>query len=659
MKIQFFKSLATSIARLAFLLALASRLQAAPETNLYIGDAHAMGQSITSVDSSHVYGISELTIIMPGDASGIHYTAESDQQITLTEVNFLSVQSGNLTPFVALWDGVSTSAADSYTFLAIGDTIASPASTVVNASFEVDGENPTLDLSAGQTIVAGFYQVGGKVVNVIESGHANTDYVYGGNSIAAVNGEPSANSVYNYDSFVSFNIGINIPPTPEPTVTISSPTPGSIFEVCDSIQFAATVSDDEDDDSALEASLVWTSDLEDEPLGTGASFSTNRLRVGTHTISASSTDSDLDVGTDTISLTIAQWNLGAIWFIGDSITQSNADGDANGSPRKSLYDLLIANNVAFSFTGHSTANIDGLPSTGTTIASNLYQYHSGISGSVIGDNLPGRAGMTERTPGFWTTGRLATVKPNVVLIMLGTNDIDNLVDIENAPNRIKILVDTILAQVEEGDPSPAIFVAQIPPNRNSSKQQLVIDFNTALTDIVATLQTEGKDVTLVDQFSRIQENASELMRDNLHTNAAGNDVLAEQWYEALVSRFGPATTGLRSWQIKHFGTPCGLTADPSQDPDHDGQSNLLEYALGNNPHTPDLASHDLTGGVISFPKGADVHTDIRYAIEESTDLGIKDPWDEVTPSVNNDEEISYTMTSETTDFFRLKVTQAQ
>ena len=29
-------------------------------------------------------------------------------------------------------------------------------------------------------------------------------------------------------------------------------------------------------------------------------------------------------------------DLGAIWFIGDSITQSNADGDANGSPRKSL-----------------------------------------------------------------------------------------------------------------------------------------------------------------------------------------------------------------------------------------------------------------------------------------------------------------------------------
>ena len=36
-------------------------------------------------------------------------------------------------------------------------------------------------------------------------------------------------------------------------------------------------------------------------------------------------------------------DLGAIWFVGDSITQSNADGDANGSPRSELYNLLNAN----------------------------------------------------------------------------------------------------------------------------------------------------------------------------------------------------------------------------------------------------------------------------------------------------------------------------
>ncbi len=63
------------------------------------------------------------------------------------------------------------------------------------------------------------------------------------------------------------------------------------------------------------------------------------------------------------TLGFAEADLGAIWCIGDSITQSNADGDSSGSPRKALYDLLIANDYDFTYTGHFTANVDGLPTT--------------------------------------------------------------------------------------------------------------------------------------------------------------------------------------------------------------------------------------------------------------------------------------------------------
>jgi hypothetical protein len=146
-------------------------------------------------------------------------------------------------------------------------------------------------------------------------------------------------------------------------------------------------------------------------------------------------------------------NLGAIWFIGDSITQSNADGDANGSPRKSLYDLLVADGASFSFTGHSTANVDGLPTSGATAATNLYHYHSGISGSCIGLNTNGRTNMTANISSWWSSDRLASTKPGIVLIMLGTNDIDLNDNVADAPNRIKTLVETILAQVGPSDPA--------------------------------------------------------------------------------------------------------------------------------------------------------------------------------------------------------------
>jgi len=113
--------------------------------------------------------------------------------------------------------------------------------------------------------------------------------------------------------------------------------------------------------------------------------------------------------------------LGDIWFVGDSITQSNADGDGNSSPRNSLLNIFFNQGVSFTYTGHFTANTDGLPSTGSTPATNLYEFHSGISGSVIGNDLGGRVGMTanlESGIDFWNTGRLDTVKPELILIKL-------------------------------------------------------------------------------------------------------------------------------------------------------------------------------------------------------------------------------------------------
>lgn len=235
-------------------------------------------------------------------------------------------------------------------------------------------------------------------------------------------------------------------------------------------------------------------------------------------------------------LTAGSKNLGAVWFIGDSITQSNADGDANGSPRKSLYDLLVANGYTFTFTGHYTANVDGLPDTGATADTNLYQYHSGVSGSVIGSDISGRTGMTQGTPTFWTSGRLATVKPNVILIMLGTNDVDQNIDLTNAPARLTTLVNTIYAQPGVGTPS--IFVASIPPNRTTLPADPIntATFNAAVPGVVNALHSLGRDVRFVDQFTPLDNAyATDMMPDNLHTNTTGNGSLALQWFNAIAA----------------------------------------------------------------------------------------------------------------------------
>ncbi|MFD0896071.1 hypothetical protein KBB96_01160 [Luteolibacter ambystomatis] len=237
-------------------------------------------------------------------------------------------------------------------------------------------------------------------------------------------------------------------------------------------------------------------------------------------------------------------NLGAVWFVGDSITQSNADGDANGSPRKSLYDLLVAHSYTFTFTGHYAANTDGLPASGGTPETNLYQYHSGISGSVIGNDTSGRVGMTQNLPAHWTSGRLAMVKPNVVLIMLGTNDINSDIDRPNAPARLTAYLNAVYSQPGIGNPT--VLVASIPPNRtNASKPAWVSTFNAEVPGVVGAQRALGRDVHFVDQFTPIETNYATLMQaDNLHPNAAGNASLAQQWFnkiEEIVN--GAAATG--------------------------------------------------------------------------------------------------------------------
>jgi lysophospholipase L1-like esterase len=227
-------------------------------------------------------------------------------------------------------------------------------------------------------------------------------------------------------------------------------------------------------------------------------------------------------------------DLGAIWFIGDSITQSNADDDPNGSPRKALYDLLIAQGYTFSYTGHWKGSVDGLPVTGSTAAENLYHYHSGCSGAVIQEALENRAGIAQSLPHFWKTGRLAEVKPKIILIMLGSNDIHINLNCAAAPDRMRSLLNTIYELPDLGNPT--VLLGSIPPTTKARAGKAVVAFNATLPGIVAEYQARGRDIRFVDHFTALNNNYSSTMcSDNLHPNATGNHVIAREWYRGLTA----------------------------------------------------------------------------------------------------------------------------
>jgi subtilisin family serine protease len=90
------------------------------------------------------------------------------------------------------------------------------------------------------------------------------------------------------------------PANEPPAATITSPADGSSFESGDTILFTGTASDPEDGD--LTDSLAWTSSI-DGPIGMGGSPSAI-LSDGTHTVTASVTDSGGRTASASIGLTV-------------------------------------------------------------------------------------------------------------------------------------------------------------------------------------------------------------------------------------------------------------------------------------------------------------------------------------------------------------------
>lgn len=86
-----------------------------------------------------------------------------------------------------------------------------------------------------------------------------------------------------------------------PVVVISSPADGASFTEGDAVTFSGSATDVEDGD--LSGSLVWTSSA-DGQIGTGASFTTSALSTGSHTVTATVSDSGGANGSDSIAISV-------------------------------------------------------------------------------------------------------------------------------------------------------------------------------------------------------------------------------------------------------------------------------------------------------------------------------------------------------------------
>ncbi|HSC89011.1 MAG TPA: SGNH/GDSL hydrolase family protein, partial [Polyangiaceae bacterium] len=155
--------------------------------------------------------------------------------------------------------------------------------------------------------------------------------------------------------------------------------------------------------------------------------------------------------------------------------------------------------------------------------------HDGHSGYVI-EPLGGRKGLLPLIP-----ANTSKFTPHVVLLHIGTNDLNSELEVASAPQRLARVIDAFLI----GAPDALLVVAQLIPTRTDSLNDAVETYNAATAELVAARVASGKHIVLVDHYSAFQENPKyrdDYLFDGLHPNDAGYAAMADVWYEAI-SRF--------------------------------------------------------------------------------------------------------------------------
>ncbi|HSF94835.1 MAG TPA: Ig-like domain-containing protein, partial [Thermohalobaculum sp.] len=145
---------------------------------------------------------------------------------------------------------------------------------------------------------------------------------------------------------------VNPLPNTAPTATVTAPANGTTVTEGTLVSFTGTATDAED--GTISASLVWTSDL-DGQIGTGGGFSTSTLSIGTHTVTASVTDSGGLNGTDTVSVIVNP--------LPNTAPTATVTAPANGSS--------FDEGTLISFTGTATDAEDGTITASLVWTSNL------------------------------------------------------------------------------------------------------------------------------------------------------------------------------------------------------------------------------------------------------------------------------------------------
>ncbi|MFD3729242.1 FG-GAP-like repeat-containing protein [Streptomyces sp. NPDC058671] len=128
---------------------------------------------------------------------------------------------------------------------------------------------------------------------------------------------------------------------------------------------------------------------------------------------------------------------------------------------------------------------------------------------------------------------LAAAKPNVILLHIGTNDMNRDYQTGTAPQRLGRLLD----QIRAASPDTAVVLATLVPATDPAVQARVDAYNQAIPQIVSSRAAQGQSIVQVSMGALTTAD----LNDNLHPNNAGYTKMAAAFnggVRALVEKGG-------------------------------------------------------------------------------------------------------------------------
>lgn len=194
--------------------------------------------------------------------------------------------------------------------------------------------------------------------------------------------------------------------------------------------------------------------------------------------------------------------------LGDSITEGMGwNYPSGGGYRSKLFSLILKDSKKVTFVGTRSNGPD------TVDGVKFPKNHEGTSGITIQDlqkNVVDKGALTG-----------ASVKPHIILLHIGTNNLSGGSASQNA-NLLGSLLDSIIKNC----PDALLVVAKIIPfNGNES------GYNAAIPAVVEERVKKGAHIIIVDQSAGFDGKKD--IGDGVHPNEGGYTKMAAVWYKAI------------------------------------------------------------------------------------------------------------------------------